>query len=97
VKKRTSLRQQARDWLRADLEAWRRLLEKEPDKVRPDLVKQLEHWLEDTDFAGVRGTEAIAKLPEAERPAWQKLWADVAATLARAKQKTVPGKPPDTK
>jgi hypothetical protein len=31
-----------------------------------------------------RGPEALARLPEAERQEWQKLWADVADTLARA-------------
>jgi hypothetical protein len=35
----------------------------------------------------VRGPDALAMLPEAERPDWQHLWADVAATLARAQQK----------
>jgi hypothetical protein len=34
---------------------------------------------QDADFAGVRGTEALAKLPEAERAEWTKLWQDVAA------------------
>jgi hypothetical protein len=30
------------------------------------------------------------KLPEAERQSWRTLWADVAATLARAQQKDTP-------
>jgi hypothetical protein len=41
-------------------------------------------WLWDTPFARVRGPEALAWLPAAERQAWQKLWVDVADTLARA-------------
>jgi hypothetical protein len=44
----------------------------------------MQHWLEDPAFAGVREPEALARLPAAERPEWQKLWADVADTLARA-------------
>jgi hypothetical protein len=44
----------------------------------------MQTWLEDPDFAGVRGPEAPARLPEAERQAWQQLWADIADTLARA-------------
>jgi hypothetical protein len=48
--------------------------------------------LVDPEFAGVRGPEALAKLPESERQPWQKLWADVAATLARAQGKTMPEK-----
>ena len=91
-KERGRLRRQALDWLRADLDGWRRLLDKKPDKVRPVIVEQMRHWLEDTDFAGVRGPEALAKLPEAERQPWQKLWDDVADTLARAQANTAPEK-----
>jgi hypothetical protein len=35
-------------------------------------------------LAGVRGPEALARLPEAERPEWQKLWEEVAALQKRA-------------
>src|SRR5262249_23300207 len=45
---RSRLRRQALDWLRADLEAWRRLLEKEPDKVRPVVIQHMQHWLTDS-------------------------------------------------
>ena len=46
--------------------------------------QRLGHWLEDTDLVSVRGPDALAKLPEAERKDWQKLWADVAALLQKA-------------
>ena len=84
AKERERLRNQALAWLRADLEVWIRHLEKEPAKSVPIIVKQMQHWLADTDFAGVRGPDALGKLPEVERQAWQKLWADVADTLAKA-------------
>jgi tetratricopeptide (TPR) repeat protein len=84
------LRGQGLDWLRADLEAWRRLLEKEPAKARPVVAQQMQHWLGDPDFTSVRGPEALDRLPAAERHAWQKLWADVAHTLARAHGTTAP-------
>jgi hypothetical protein len=32
----------------------------------------------------VRGPDALARIPEAERPGWQKLWADVQELLAKA-------------
>jgi tetratricopeptide (TPR) repeat protein len=96
-KERARLRQQALDWLRADLDAWRRLLDRLPDKGRPVLIKRMQHWQSDVDFAGLRGPQALARLPDAERPAWQKLWAGVAATLARAQAKASPGKKPDLK
>jgi tetratricopeptide (TPR) repeat protein/serine/threonine protein kinase len=89
-KERTRLRRQALDWLRADLDVWGRLLESEPDKARPLVVQKLQHWLADTDFAGVRGPAALARLPEAERQPWQELWSDVADTLTRAQRKTMP-------
>ncbi len=89
---RSRLRRQAVDWLRADLDAWRRRLDKEPDKFRPIIVEEMQQWLADTDFTGVRGPEALAKLPEAERPAWQELWSGVADTLAQARAEMAPGK-----
>jgi tetratricopeptide (TPR) repeat protein/serine/threonine protein kinase len=92
VNKRARLRRQALDWLRADLDAWGEQLNKEPDRARPVLVQQMRHWQADTDFSGVRGPQALAQLPEAERKLWQKLWDDVANTLARAQGKTTPEK-----
>jgi tetratricopeptide (TPR) repeat protein len=83
-KERGRLRKQARDWLRAELEAWRRLLDKGPDRARAAVVQQLQHWLADSDLAGVRGEEALSRLTEGERQAWEKLWADVGETLAKA-------------
>jgi serine/threonine-protein kinase len=80
---RARLRGQALNWLRADLEAWRRLLEIKPEKVpsATRVAQVLQSWLADPDFARVRESEALAKLPEAERQAWQKLWQEVADTL----------------
>ncbi len=94
---RGRLRRQALAWLRQDLAAWRRLLEKEPDKASPVVEQQMRHWQWDPDFAGVRGPEALARLPQAERQEWQKLWADVADLLARAQGKSAPDKKSDTK
>ena len=37
-------------------------------------------------MAVVRSDAALAKLPEAERGPWRKLWTDVAALQARAKE-----------
>jgi serine/threonine-protein kinase len=94
---RGRLRRQALDWLGADLLAWRRSLDKEPDKAGPAVGQQLQHWLHDPDFNGVRGAAALAKLPQAERHSWQHLWADVADTLARSTAKAAPKKEPPTK
>jgi serine/threonine protein kinase/tetratricopeptide (TPR) repeat protein len=86
-KERARLRVQAQAWLRADLDAWGRLLDKAEDRGRTQILQNMPRWLADTDLAGVRGPEALARLPEAERQAWQKLWDDVADLLARARGK----------
>jgi serine/threonine protein kinase/Flp pilus assembly protein TadD len=74
------LRQQALNWLEADLAAYRQALDKEPDKARPAVMQRMQHWQEDKDFAGVRG-DALSKLPEAERRHWQQMWNAVGALL----------------
>ena len=83
-KERGRLRRQALDWLRADLAAWRRLLEKESVEARPGLLAQMQHWQMDADFAGVRGPDALGRLPAAERPDWEKLWQEVEELRQRA-------------
>jgi tetratricopeptide (TPR) repeat protein len=82
---RARLRRQAQGWLRADLAAWRAVLEKEPVKAAPVVAQQMARRLQDTDFAGVRGSEALARLPEEERQAWQKLWAEVSQLRTKAR------------
>jgi tetratricopeptide (TPR) repeat protein len=81
---KAKLRRQALDWLRADLTAYAKLLAGK-DPKSPSLVRQrMRHWQQDADFRGVRGEDALAKLPETERPDWRALWADVAALLKKA-------------
>ncbi len=77
AKERARLRRQALDWLRADLKAYRQVIEKSADKTGREIAQRMQHWVQDRDFAGVRGTESLAKLPEAERKEWQKLWQEV--------------------
>jgi hypothetical protein len=91
-KEKSHLRGQALDWLRADLKAFGLLLEKEANRAGPSVMAQMRHWHEDRDLAGVRGPEALAKLPEAERHPWQELWNDVADLLKRAEGKAMPDK-----
>jgi tetratricopeptide (TPR) repeat protein len=86
---RDGLRNSARDWLRADLERWRRLLEQGPDTTRQVVAEQMGQWQWDPDLAGVRGEQALAGLPEAERAEWRKLWREVEALRQRA------ARPPD--
>jgi tetratricopeptide (TPR) repeat protein len=78
-------RRQALTWLHADLRAWQQLLAREPSRGRPAVVQQMQHWLADADFNGVRGAEALGRLPAEERAAWVRLWADVTDLLAQSK------------
>jgi len=86
---RVEFRKQTLDWLRAELDAWRALLDKDPATFRPAVGEQMRHWQNDTDFNGVRGKDALDKLPEAERKEWQKLWADFAEFLAKVRDTQV--------
>jgi tetratricopeptide (TPR) repeat protein len=77
AKERGRLRYQALAWLRDDLKAWRMLLKTRPDKTQKVLAGQMQQWLKDVDFAGVRDERALARLPQDERQAWSALWTDV--------------------
>jgi cytochrome c553 len=77
AKERTRLRQQARDWLWADLAAY----DKETNRI---LVNQrLRQWLIDRDLAGIRDEKELAHLPADERQACEKLWAEVTAQMKK--------------
>ncbi len=81
---KTKLRQRALDWLTAEVATWSNLLETASKDQRAFIAKTLEHWREDTDLAGIRDDARLAKLSEAERAAFRKLWADVDALLKKA-------------
>ena len=81
---RTRLRQQALDWLTAEIGCWSKLLDSGPPKDRAVILQTLRHWQNDSDLASLRDAEALAKLPADEQTAFNQLWADVAALLKRA-------------
>jgi tetratricopeptide (TPR) repeat protein len=72
-----TLRRQALEWLRADLEAFARLLGQNDLAGRQLVRRRLARWQADPDLASVREGKALDQLPEVERSAWQKLWGDV--------------------
>jgi serine/threonine-protein kinase len=74
---RSRLRQQALDWLRADLAAWTKRAGDAKEHAR--IRQTLQHWQRDSDLAGIRDKDAVVKLPAAEQQGCQKLWADVEA------------------
>jgi serine/threonine-protein kinase len=81
---RADLRKQALGWLRAELAAWVRTLDAADPTSRAGVARTLQHWKKDSDLAGVRDPEALARLPEVERKEWPSLWADVDRLLQRA-------------
>jgi serine/threonine protein kinase/tetratricopeptide (TPR) repeat protein len=72
---RARFRRLALNCLKSELAAWRLFRTKEQDHAV--LVVRLQHWQKTPDLAGVREAAALARLPAAERPDWQKLWQDV--------------------
>jgi hypothetical protein len=83
-KSRAGLRRQALGWLRDELEAYRRLLEAHPERTCGWVAGSLTRWLWDPYFAAVRAPDALARLPEEERRAWQQFWEEVEALRKRA-------------
>jgi serine/threonine-protein kinase len=77
-------RNQAIDWLKADLAARSKLLEKGPPQARQAIPQTLQHWKVDTDLAGLRDPEALKQLSEDEQKACRALWAEVDSLLAKA-------------
>jgi serine/threonine-protein kinase len=80
---RLRLRQQALDWLRAGLTLWEK--QARPGNARACAVVRdvLWAWQNSPGLAGVRTKEGLAKLPDGERVAWEKFWADVRALRKR--------------
>jgi tetratricopeptide (TPR) repeat protein/tRNA A-37 threonylcarbamoyl transferase component Bud32 len=86
-RERDSWRQQALDWLRADLTWWEGALDRDNAQTRAVVSRWLRSWQSDRDLAGVRDRAALGQLPEAERKQWRKLWAQVTALLALASER----------
>jgi hypothetical protein len=81
---RARLRGQALTWVRADLAAHATLADKTAPEARAEVQRTLSHWQKDPDLAGLRDPAALADLPQPERTAWRKLWAEVDEVLHRA-------------
>jgi serine/threonine-protein kinase len=76
-------REQAREWLRADLTAWGRRLDDDPDRHRPMVRQSLNRWCAESDLAGLRDPAELEKLSAEERKDCLALWAHVGALLGR--------------
>lgn len=83
-KERARLRQQALEWLRADLALWSKQAENGTPQTQAAVQRTLRRWREDSALAGVREATALEKLPESERSEWKKLWAEVEELVKRS-------------
>ncbi len=81
---RSRLRKQALDWLRADLDAWTKLLTIGAPDSSEEVLETMKHWQQDSDLKGIRDEAALGELSPQERAAFAQLWADVAALLKNA-------------
>jgi serine/threonine-protein kinase len=77
-------RDQAREWLRADLAARARAFDADPTAARAGVRKELTHWREDPDLACVRDPGDLEKLNADERKEYDALWQAVGILLSRA-------------
>jgi hypothetical protein len=84
------LRDQAYEWLQAELAAWSKFLETAPPPQRAAVAQILEHWKQDSDLLSVRDKAALEMLPENERGKWVMLWTRVDELLAKAAESRSP-------
>jgi hypothetical protein len=80
--RRRELRQQALDWLRAELDAWSSSIRWNPLSFR-SAAETLSHWLTSPDLSAVRDEVSLAELSPDEQLAWKQLWSDVEALRKR--------------
>jgi hypothetical protein len=84
---RAHLRQQALDWLKAELALRTRQLESGQPAAPAEVQRVTKHWQQNRDLAGLRDQDALARLPAEERAACANLWADVATLRKKAEER----------
>lgn len=92
-KERIRLRRKALAWLRDDLAAYTKLAQQNNPNEDREIQRRLAYWRRDPDFASVRDSHALDRLPDSERAAWQSLWHDVDALAKRVAKKPEQEKP----
>jgi tetratricopeptide (TPR) repeat protein len=91
-KEKARLRQQALDWLKADLALRRQRAQSGGPEEAAQARAGLASWQQDRDLASIRDKDALARLPAEDRAAFTRLWADVAALLPKAGEQPTPPK-----
>jgi hypothetical protein len=73
--------------LRADIVYWTKQTESNKPDDRALVQQTLKHWQEDTDLAGLRDKDAVAKLSADEQETCKKLWDEVEVVWKKAQEK----------
>ncbi len=81
---RTHWREQALNWMRAELAAAAAVPVAGTSRQRGEISKQLGRWQVDPALAGLRDETSLSALPEAERGTLRKFWSDVEALKQKA-------------
>jgi WD40 repeat protein len=82
-KERARWRQQALDWLRADLAIYKRQLEGSRREALFFAWRRLWHWKRDSDLISIREPEALGQLSPEEGQACRRVWTDVEALIKK--------------
>jgi eukaryotic-like serine/threonine-protein kinase len=82
---RAHLRDQARQWLSAEVAAWGKKIDSAP-AAKESAENALKRWLIDPDLAGLREPDLLEKLPVAESGACRELWREISAQIDRARR-----------
>jgi serine/threonine-protein kinase len=81
---RQQWRRQAREWLRADLDAWKKKLAERDTVDRALVRRQMTRWQADPDLAGLRDLPELTKLSTAEREECLALWHEAGELMKRS-------------
>jgi tetratricopeptide (TPR) repeat protein len=76
---RRRLRDQARDWLMAELADWAKFLQSQGPGARPFVAQMVQHWKVAPELTGIRDRDAVKRLPADEQKACEALWKEVDA------------------
>jgi serine/threonine-protein kinase len=63
-------------WLRDDLTVYGKLVGQNDAAWKQEIQNRLAWWRRDPDLASIRDPQALGRLPDNERVAWQSLWRD---------------------
>jgi serine/threonine-protein kinase len=82
-KERAVWRRQALEWLREELVWQDKKMQSERVEAQEKARRALEQWQNEPALEGVRGKDALAKLPEEESKAWGRFWQEVRELLEK--------------